>query len=212
MSYSAQLEALHAGNGKSVQLDNQVKRTRPVSAFRDAAFMRDLEGLLSGALGVKPASTSVCIPPSSSPLAATLHPSITAIRKVGTHRRTRVLPWWHHPFSASPARSYRVPAQWRDTSDILRVHYLHLALAEPGPVFSFSLNLHPDVEAKARSQDTSLDWLHRRIARRLNQALGRKVEFFMVLEETPNWTRRLPNRACPSDARRRSPAPAGPRC
>jgi hypothetical protein len=102
-----------------------------------------------------------------------------------------VLPWWHHPFSASPARSYRVPAQWRDTSDILRVHYLHLALAELGPVYSFSLNLHPDVEAKARVQKASLDWIHRRMARRLDQALGRKVEFFPVLEETPNRTRRL---------------------
>jgi hypothetical protein len=84
---------------------------------------------------------------------------------------------------AKPARQYRSPADWRDVSDTLHVHYLHLALTALGPVHYFSLRLDHPVAAQALSKPDALGWLSRRIARRLKAALGRLIECYCVLEQ-----------------------------
>jgi hypothetical protein len=94
-------------------------------------------------------------------------------------------PWWRDFYLANPARSYRVPAAWRDTSDVLQVLYRHIALRTFGPVHSFNLNLDPVVEKEAQSQTeiSTANWLHDRIARRLADQLGRTPQFHLVMEE-----------------------------
>ncbi|QDM27562.1 hypothetical protein FNL56_16615 [Tardiphaga sp. vice304] len=102
-------------------------------------------------------------------------------------RRSKQAPWWKslnggEPLS-KPARQYKKPAAWRDITDTLHVHYLHLALTTMGPVYSFSLNLRSDIEVRALAQPASLDWLRRRLVRRLTTLLGRPVALYVVAEE-----------------------------
>lgn len=94
-----------------------------------------------------------------------------------------MLPWWEGTYSSEAGRAHRFPAQWRDTSDLLRVLYFHLAMRELGPVHSFSLNLRPDIEARARLQDSPVSWIQKRVVRHLEAALGRPVAVYVVLEE-----------------------------
>lgn len=203
MKYSVQTTALPPESVALPQLDSLVKTSRPVSTYRDAAFMRDLEGLLESGHTSGTPMTSVCKastlhpshplhPSTPSPFTLPRHtPSLTSHGKAGARRRSRVLPWWRSTYLAPPVRAHRVPADWRDASPLLTAHYVHLALRTFGPVHSFSLNLRPDVEAQARLQADECDWLYRRIARELKKALGRKVEFVMMVEETDDWTHRL---------------------
>jgi len=58
-----------------------------------------------------------------------------------------------------------------------------LALRTFGPVHDLNLNLSQNVEAMARAQANPLGWLHKRIAHYLKEALGRAVEFHLVVEE-----------------------------
>lgn len=183
--------------------DGSVKKSRTVSPYRDATFVRDLEALLASKPGDKfhgtsvvptlPSSTSLPAgstsssplgkPGAPSPFMLPIPPSLTALSKpVGTPR-TKMRPWWRDFYLANPARSYRVPAEWRDTSDVLQVLYRHIALRTFGQVHSFSLNFAPDVEREARSQAAPIDWLHKRIARNLADQLGRAPQFHLVLEE-----------------------------
>jgi hypothetical protein len=149
--------------------------------FRDAAYMRALEGLNEhGRAGLLP-STSVSRP---SPFAPSLiYPLDDAIFE----RRSKQEPWWLRLNGGEPlpkpARQFRTPADWRDVSDTLHIHYLHLALEKLGPVHGFSLRLHAPVEAQAAAQPDALGWLSRRIARRLQDALGRPLQCYCVLEQ-----------------------------
>lgn len=119
----------------------------------------------------------------ASPLFLTTPPSLTGSISPAGRPSTKMKPWWRDQYLAAPARSYRVPAPWRDTSDQLQVLYRHLAIKEFGPVHSFSLNLKPKIEALARKQPDPAVWLHDRIARRLKQQFGRVPEFHLVIEE-----------------------------
>jgi hypothetical protein len=94
-------------------------------------------------------------------------------------------PWHQWPADALAAlpRQYRTPAPWRDTSDLLRLCYVHRSLKEAGPTFTLNLNLNPATERLAKLQPDSARWLHKRLARRLEQALGRRVDLWFVLED-----------------------------
>lgn len=94
-----------------------------------------------------------------------------------------MLPWWEGTYKSEAGRAHRFPAQWRDTSDLLRVLYFHLAMRELGPVHSFSLNLRPDIEARARLQDSPVSWIQKRVVRHLEAALSRPLAVYVVLEE-----------------------------
>lgn len=159
------------------EIVKSVKQNRRVSIYRDAEFMRCLQALntlkRTGLLDVTSVSRD-------SSLLYPLNDSIFA-------RRSKREPWWLNLNGgephAKPARQYRVPADWRDVSDTLHVHYLHLALTVLGPVHTFSLRLDGPVEAQALSKPDALGWLSRRIARRLKAALGHLVECYCVLEQ-----------------------------
>jgi hypothetical protein len=158
------------------EIVKSVKANRRVSVFRDAQFMRNLQALLALKLTGSLADTSVS---RDSSLLYPLEDSIFA-------RRSRQEPWWlnlnggqPHP---KPARQFRTPAEWRDVSDTLHVHYLHLGLKVLGPVHGFSLRLDGPVEAQASAEPDALGWLSARITRRLQARLGRSVESYCVLE------------------------------
>jgi hypothetical protein len=153
--------------------DIPVKENRYVSVFRDARTMRQIRTLhdspeFSGDTTLLVSKALFSLP--------SKHPS----------RQTNFKPWWHdswHPRLPSPARQYRTPAPWRDTSDHLRVTLRHVALKTFGPVFTINLDLSDKVEALARAQAYPLGWLQKRISHHLKQALGRPVQFHLVLEE-----------------------------
>jgi hypothetical protein len=182
--YSKSDEGLQDDPRKSLTLSEivkSVKRNRHVSVFRDAAYMRALQGLNErGRTGRSP-STSVSRP---SPLTPSLiYPLDDSIFE----RRSKHEPWWLRLNGGEPlpkpARQFRTPADWRDVSDTLHIHYLHLALETLGPIHGFTLRLDDAVEAQAAAQPDALGWLSRRIARRLQDALGRPVQCYCVLEQ-----------------------------
>jgi hypothetical protein len=114
------------------------------------------------------------------------YPSLTQLtqttpRPTRTSRRPRAA-WWHL-LLAKAARNYRTPAEWRDTSDQLKVLYRHLALGNFGRVHSFSLNLRPDIENLARTKSSVAGWFRERIAHYLEEELDRKPQFHLVMEE-----------------------------
>ena len=151
---------------------------RYVSVFRDARTMRQIRVLhdspeFSG-------DTTLLV---TKPLFPSLYPSPSTSTP---HKRphTSYTPWWdERPALPSPARQYRTPAPWRDTSDHLKVTFRHVALKMLGSVYSLNLNLSPDIEDQARDYSYPLGWLHDRVGHHLKQALGRPVQFHLVLEE-----------------------------
>ena len=159
------------------KLVKSLKNKRPVSIYRDAAFLRDLQALLAlhDAGTLDPSSVSR-LPHLTHPLDHTIF-----------DRSSRHPPWWLQlnggEALAKPARQFKSPAAWRDVSDTLHVHYLHLGLKAVGPVHGFTLRLSHAVEAQARAQPDALCWLTARIARRLKDSLGRSVQVVIVAEE-----------------------------
>lgn len=80
----------------------------------------------------------------------------------------------------------RKPALWRDTTDRLRVIFYGRALEAMGECRAFTLNLSPTISATALADPHGfLNHVRRRVARSLDKELGRKVNFFFVVETTP---------------------------
>ena len=184
--------------------DKTVKKKRSASAYRDARFMRDLEGFLAAQSTLLPARASVCnaldsiTAPTSSmqephkggeTRATTPTPHLPSTIAVPSRSgapgrvRSKFVPWWRGMYLNEPLRRHRVPARWRDTSDILRCHYAHEAILRLGPVHTFTVRLRDDREAKARAQSSPISWLQKRIDRELSNALNRPVQFILTVEE-----------------------------
>src|ERR1039458_7946155 len=113
------------------------KNTRVVAQDRDAQFMTDLEAFLLCPTDPIWESTSV-----SKPLASYLFPSVSTV-KLRSKRQT----WWQSIDKSR--REFNTPSDARSMSVYLKAEYLMLALREIGPVHSFTLNLHPDIAARA---------------------------------------------------------------
>lgn len=161
--------ALEAGDNprSAPEVNKSVKPRYRASAFRDAKFIRDFKAHSR----IEPARKTgdflvICTSPS------TPHP-----------RASHMRPWWEL-YQARSARRHRTPPLWREASDYLRAEYYHLAIKTLGAPFGFTLDLHPDTEAQARRQDEPLDWLCRRLSRRIKAACGRSLSFWAVVEET----------------------------
>jgi hypothetical protein len=180
------------------KVDRSVKPSRPISAYRDARFMRDLEASIAHTEHSPLGSTSVCnvlplspsVSSASSPpkdlekpakAAPTMPPPNPS--EAPARVRSKVAPWWHGHYFNDPVRRHRYPAQWRDTSDILRCHYAHEAILRLGRVHTFTLRLSDDMEARARTQSNPIAWLQKRIDRELSNALDRPVQFILTIEE-----------------------------
>jgi hypothetical protein len=179
-------EVDNSANPNPAQVDSSAKKSRPVSLLRDAAFLRAVEGLFAPGTSPNLGETSVIqsspsTPSTQSTPSASSPTQSTPSTQAGQQRR-RLLPWWHR-LLASPPRSYRSPAQWRDTSDQLRVLYRHLALKTFGPVHTVNINLRRDIEALCREQPDQAGWFRARVARRLQQQLGCSPEFHLTMEE-----------------------------
>jgi len=179
--------------------DNPVSSKRSVSVFRDAKFMRELKVLEGASIPTTRRTTllvtktpySTSLKDKTKSEALTTEESLSALL---SHGFDPYKPWWDeswYPQLPPPARQYRSPAPWRDTSDVLRITFRHLALKTIGPVCTINLNLRDDVEGLARGQRYPLGWLHRRIAHHLQEVLNRPVEFHLVLEEVGVHRRRL---------------------
>jgi len=180
------------------KVDRSVKPSRPISAYRDAKFMRDLEAFIAhnelsllgstsvcNALTLSPSVSSSSYPPRDLEKLTIAAPTIPAPSPLEAPARVRskVAPWWHGRYFNEPVRRHRYPAQWRDTSDILRCHYAHEAILRLGQVHTFTLRLRDDMEAKARAQSNPIAWLQKRIDRELFNALDRPVQFILTIEE-----------------------------
>lgn len=183
--------------------DKTTNRTRVISPHRDARFMRDFEAFVADCIHLSRAPTSVCNAPMISPSMSspTLYSSeaskrvkksaptpLSALASPSSSEapgrvRSKMLPWWRGFYLNEPLRRFRNPAQWRDTSDILRCHYAHMSLLELGPVHAFTVRLRDDIEALARQQPSPLVWLQQRIKSELRKALGRPVQFILTIEE-----------------------------
>jgi hypothetical protein len=186
-SVDSEIEADNLATSSRGQFDKLAKRNRPISLLRDAAFVRDLEALLAAEASTSGRETSVSSHTCSSLTLS--YPSLTNLAvpgerpgEQGKSPRGPRAAWWHL-LLAKPPREYRVPAPWRDTSDQLRILYRHLALREFGEVHSFTLNLKPGIEERARSQSNPAGWFHDRIVHHLKAVLGKVPEFHFVLEE-----------------------------
>ena len=93
------------------------------------------------------------------------------------------------PGTCLVARRYRMPAPWRHISDLLRGFYLLAGIRTLGePVYAFSLNPKPMRSSKAKTTSKAMNWLRRRVARRL-QVLDRPVAFVVAAEETTDTHR-----------------------
>jgi hypothetical protein len=180
VKYSASAEVDQPKPGKALKVVNSVTAKRVVSAYRDAAFVRDLEGLSATAASGSPATTSVIYIPPSNPCPSSI-PSYPP--------RSRYPLWWRNEkggrgrYAPPAGRAYKTPAQWRDTSPELRVLYAHKALKTLGSTYTLNLNLRPDIEAQALTKTSPAVWLQKRIAKELKAALGRPVSFYIVIEE-----------------------------
>jgi hypothetical protein len=200
--------------------DKPPKRNRFKSAFRDAAFMQDLQRL--AAPSVPPAHKdtlfSTPLAPSNSPTSATTHTDVelteeeidailadVETRKVASlsarklrHRIKKRSPWYlrehkHAPWTRDPLWRQKRPeaAPWRDTTDLMKVTYFHRALTKMGCAAGFTLRLNDEVQSLARQQPDPLNWLQERIRRNLTKALGWPPAFYVVLEETDDMKSKL---------------------
>lgn len=157
--------------------DKSVNRPTRKSLFRDAEFVREFQHFA----GDHDPETS----PISGETSVIEYKGVTPSPSLPLPSGTDTTSPWYQRYVAPPARPHRTPAEWRDTTDPLRAHYHHLALRQLGPVHSFTANLLPHIESRARSASNGpLDWLHRRIGRQLHKHLGRRVEFYLAIEET----------------------------
>ncbi|MBN8180070.1 hypothetical protein [Roseibium aggregatum] len=77
------------------------------------------------------------------------------------------------------------PKPWRDSYLITKLFFAHLAVVESGKGFAVTVNLSPEVEAAARnSPDGALNYIRRRIARRLRDVAGISELWWFAIEET----------------------------
>jgi len=162
----------------SGESDKTIKPSRFKSLYRDAAFVRAVERdnesrstAVDGETSVKSVSRASL---------SSLRASAPSEESLKQERRSHST-WWENV--PETLRCHRRRAEWRDTTDQLRAYYYHLALREQGAVYTFTLNLRPDIEKLARKQPNPLSWLNHRITRELKAGLGRHVEWFAVVEE-----------------------------
>lgn len=89
------------------------------------------------------------------------------------------------PLIQRRAFDFRTPADWQSATPFLKTMYWHEAIRSLGHCFAFSLNLDPEIEAKARAQPKTADWIRRRINRELQVSSNdQRPSFWFVLERT----------------------------
>ncbi|MEO9335954.1 hypothetical protein ABFT80_00775 [Mesorhizobium sp. SB112] len=176
-------------------VDRIVNRKRSKSAYRDAQFrplFRAFEALLelehSGGTSVTVSTPNHPYYPHTALTLAPLHKRTANVLTLPTETLTLNEEIAHARFWRSYEQplprltAHRLPASWRDLSDVAALEWFHHALRSSGPLYAFTLNLDEATEAKVRAHPSSADWLGKRIARYLNNLNGRKVDFWFVFE------------------------------
>lgn len=194
--------------GAQPSVVKKVKPNRSKSAYRDAHFRPLFEALsdLEEMDGYGGTSVTVSTPshptypilhltrPSPASQPSTQSPPTPSIPKTSApafspkhltpDEEERTARFWRAYDADLPGlRKHVTPADWRDLSDVAAVEWFHYAVRASGPSTGFTLNLSPAVEGQVRTSPESADWLSKRMARRLKDALGRKVEFWFAFEE-----------------------------
>ncbi|WP_187970068.1 hypothetical protein [Aquibium microcysteis] len=187
-----------SGSGStSRKVDKKVKRTHAKSVGRDAAFRPVFQAFVAldqvraaGGTSVTYHTPSYSYPyPFHSTLNRPTHRTVRLNASVVSHaplitetlddeEEDRTARFWHSR-SFQTARTYRTPAEFRDLSDEFAVEWFHYGLQTLGPTTDFTLNLSPEIEAKAKQRP---EWLLRRLRYHLQKVLGRKPEFWFALE------------------------------
>lgn len=179
-----------------VEAPKKVKSRRFLSPASDARFLLENAAVWGSPEMAVSDAPSVILAPTPSP--TSLPDSHPRVEKRNPHflPKKSVAVFWQRYASITPHRQRHAPPTWADASDALKLHFIHLAAASVGRAATFTLNLSHAVEDEARDQgDHSLDWLRRRLARRLKDAFGRNVDFFLALEhDAPKNSSRIEGR------------------
>ena len=182
----------------------KVNRKRVKSPYRDAAHLPAFHDVAILEQLEAEDRTSVTLLPTSTPSPTNLHPSTVSLPSPATatpthpskssapayrhetltdaEERRRARHWLQYQVQLPGLRQHTTPPAWRDLSDQWRLEWFHHGLRSGGASMAFSLNLSPDVEQQTRQQGSSAGWLSKRIARRLKDALGRRVDFWFAFE------------------------------
>jgi len=187
MTYSETITSPPAPIVPKGKKSKRVKLSGHKSVARAAAFMQEISAFGGPETISLPAGTSVTahtLPLPTYSSCSTL--SATGVSHLKTSGRAPVWPLWWRTFIRSNPTLFPLickPLTWNEAPLILKLEFYYWALRRFGRVYTFSLNLHPDLEAKAKAQPKPCDWLNRRISRWLEQVLGRKVMLVIVCEE-----------------------------
>ena len=172
-----------------------VNTNRRTSLIRDAKFVRDIKQLMDLDAGFEERNVSgtIVTPIKAEDVSSPLHVKSSALivssgskttaPTASPSKKYHYPSGWHHYSEFESKRTFKKPAQWRDTTSSLRSLYYHLSLAEFGQVYSFTVNLSAEVEAKARAEVDDTDWLYRRLARALKKSSKPTKAIFVVFEE-----------------------------
>ncbi len=156
---------------------------RPGDASGDAIPAEHSISATAKSLSLEPPMKTV----SASPLPASVHVLCGGPRARFSRAAWRYRPWWHEKeLPQTTACSYRTPADWGYTSNPLTVTLRHIAiktLAEQSrtSVFSFKLQLAPEIEAQTKKRTDRIDWLRERVTKHLKSEFGESPPFHMVL-------------------------------
>jgi hypothetical protein len=105
---------------------------------------------------------------------------------------SRLFTRWYTRFIQPAARSHRIGADWRDATFRLRAEFANYALAQGGEFHAMSLNLGEVIEKAALKKGAGAKrFITLRVSYFLEAVLGRKIEFWFVLEESDQPARRL---------------------
>lgn len=175
----------------------KVNRNRRKSPFRDAKFRPWFQAVAALQELQAAGETSVTYHTPSHPSFPTLHlqasslPASTAPttfipESLSDEDEIRLARFWSsYAVELAGLRRHVKPASWRDLSDVASLEWFHHAMRLSGPYMAFTLNLSQGVEAQTRKATRAAAWLSKRIARRLEELLGRKVDFWFGFELSP---------------------------
>ncbi|MDF1598247.1 hypothetical protein PZ895_00455 [Mesorhizobium sp. YIM 152430] len=175
----------------NAQIDKKVNRTRRKSPYRDAQFRPLFRALEAFGDARRSGETSVTYATPSHPSYPHLHLKTSSLTlKLPAAPETLTLEeeirdarfWRSYSVPLNHLPRNRVPAPWRDLSDLSCLEWLHHTMRASGGSCGFTLNLSDDIAAKAGAQASSAGWLAKRIARELKAATGRHVPFFFAFE------------------------------
>jgi hypothetical protein len=159
--------------------DKKIKKNRFQNFQRDVLFSPYFRGLRDGSRTEKLKGTSVTT------ITHIYPPSLAYSKKYDRFIVEKSTPRENHLVA------YRTPAEWRDLTDWMKIYYYQCAASHEGTSYSFTLNLSPEIEAKARKQKSAAAWLLKRIKYELRKLLPSEDQMLAFVLEQKNAKERL---------------------